>query len=68
MWNNLYSQKLRIAVIKTTREISESLIKTRLNEVNDKITEVIKKWEIPLINDNSKDHRHFEGEKDIDSL
>lgn len=68
MWNNLYSQKLRIAVIKTTKEISESLIKTRLTEVNDKITEVIKKWEIPLINDNSKDYRHFEEEKDIDSL
>ncbi|MBD2042698.1 hypothetical protein [Microcoleus sp. FACHB-672] len=63
MWDKLYSQKLRLAVIKTTKEISEVLMKTRLAEVNDKITEVIEKWDGPLIDNTSKSHKYFEEDK-----
>lgn len=67
MWDKLYSQKLRLAVIKTTAEISEVLMRTRLAEVNDKITEVIEKWDGSLIDNSSKSHKYFEEDrKDIE--
>ncbi|MBW4680997.1 MAG: hypothetical protein KME19_12890 [Microcoleus vaginatus WJT46-NPBG5] len=63
MWDKIYSQKLRLAVIKTTKEISEVLMKTRLAEVNEKITEVIEKWDDPLIRNSSTSHKYFEEDK-----
>lgn len=61
MWDNLYSRKLRLAVTKTTKEISEILIKTRLNQVNNKIIEVLDKWEEPMITNRVKtDEKYFE--------
>lgn len=63
MWKNLYSKKLRLAVTKTTKEISEVLIKTRLTNINDKIIEVIEKWEEPLIDNKEANNKKYFEEK-----